>query len=412
MKKIKIFILIATSTLLFTGCRKNASPVKDGKLPAGGEKADLATSEGQEVMKTRLDAAAKVYDDLNLESVSITSETSGIEVSVNAKVESKLYGNITLEEGIKGFGVKEEMKAAKDGKNVKASASVKTTGGSLSIKGFLPGKEQGKTANIDASLSLSGINANAYLSGNKTYVDVSNAGNETFVKNVETFTNKLLGQANESMYGEYISMLGKFNYVDEVYDTSKKQFNFVDAYKKYLPDKKIAIPSGNYEWPTISSQDLEALEEKSEISLDNIGEAIQTLKEMKIDLEFVTYKDESFGVTAALGKEALKALVANFADNSENTWYNTIADMFSGFTVNASAYFNKDNLLQSVGFAIDCEAKIDKSLLKFYGVDVSTFDSYDMSYALKGKETINIKYNGVEVDLPDFSDYKEIKLER
>ena len=409
MKKINVFILIAASTLLFTGCRKNSSPVHDGKLPEGGEKADLATSEGQEVLQTRLEAVTKVYDELKLESVSITSETSGVEVSARANVESDLYGKINVEEGLKGFGTKAEMKVAKDGNNVKASSSFKTTGGNLLIKGSLPGKEQGKTVDLDASLSLAGIGAKAYLSGNKTYVDMSNSGNETFVKNVETFANKLLGQADETMYAQ---LIGRIDDIDEVYDLEKKQFNLVDAYNKAFPNKKIAIPSGNYEWPTISSKNLEELEEKAEISLDNIGEAIQMLNEMKIDLEIVTYKDDSFGVSMALGKDALKALITNFTNNSDNDMFNTLVNMVSGFTVNASAYFNKDNLLQSVGFSFDCEAKIDQQILKYYSAETSLFKTCDVSYSVKGQETINFKYNDAKVDLPDFSDYKEVELEK
>ena len=133
---------------------------------------------------------------------------------------------------------------------------------------------------------------------------------------------------------------------------------------------------------------------------------------MRIDLEIVTYKDDSFGVSMALGKDALKALITNFTNNSDNDMYNTLVNMVSGFTVNASAYFNKDNLLQSVGFSFDCEAKIDQQILKYYSAEASLFKTCDVSYVVKGQETINFKYNDAKVDLPDFSDYKEVELEK
>lgn len=413
MKKTKAIIFIAASAILLMGCsRGGGGAVNDGKLPSGGEKTDLATSEGQELMKNRMDAVSKAYEGLDLESVSITSETSGVNVALDANVEMKDVGKISLEAGLKGFGMKEELKAAKDGKNAKASISAKTTGGNVSVKASLPGKEQGKTANLDASLSLSGIEANAYLADNNFYADMSNKGNETFVKNAETFVNTLIDQFKETAFGSYLPYLISNYDVDDlgdIYDVKTNHFNFVTAYNKYLPEKKIAIKGNTpFEWPTISTDEIE---EETSIELDDIGEYMKQLAEMKINIEIVTYKDGAFGFSAALDKESLKAVAKMTGSDSNETWYNSLPDMFSNLECNVSAYFNKDNLLESVGFAYDCEAKMDKALLKTMGADVEGLTAFDVKYSLKAKETVSIKYGNVEVKLPDFSDYKEIKMD-
>lgn len=413
MKKTKAIIFIAASAILLMGCsRGSGGAVRDGKLPSGGEKTDLATSEGQDLMKNRMDAVSKAYEGLDLESVSITSETSGVNVAIDANAEMKDVGKISLEAGLKGFGMKAELKAAKDGKNAKASISAKTTGGNVSVKASLPGKEQGKTANLDASLSLSGIEANAYLADNNFYADMSNKGNETFVKNAETFVNTLIDQFKETAFGSYLPYLISNYDVDDlgdIYDVKTNHFNFVTAYNKYLPEKKIAIKGNTpFEWPTIS---IDEIEEETSIELDDIGEYMKQLAEMKIDIEIVTYKDGAFGFSTALDKESLKAVAKMTGSDSNETWYNSLPDMFSNLECNVSAYFNKDNLLESVGFTYDGEAKMDKALLKTMGADVEGLTAFDVNYSLKAKETVSIKYGNVEVKLPDFSDYKEIKMD-
>ena len=406
MKKTKTFILIVASAFLLMACRSNGAGVQDGKLPSGGEKTDLATSEGQEVMKTRLDAVSKAYDGIDLESVSFTSVTSGVNLNYKANLEMDQLGKINLEAGVKGFGAKVEMKAAKDGKNAKASVSAKTTGGNITVKGTIPGKEQGKTADINASLSLSGIEANAYLSGSKTYVDMSSKGNETFVKNAETFANKLMDQVNNSMFSAYTMYLAQADGIGEVYDAKTGHFNLLTAYNKYLPEKKIAIDGYEpVQWPSISTKDME----ETPISVDNINEAIKALAQMKIGLELVTYKNDSFGLTASLDKESFIALLQATGYAEGNSMYTALPNMFTNLKCNVSAFFNKDNLLESVGFAYECDAKIDSSFLRSMGMTEQSFKAFDMSYSLKAEETVSIKYNGIDVKLPDFSDYKAVK---
>ena len=409
MKKTKAFILIAVSAVLLVGCSRNGDAIQNGKLPAGGEKTDLATSEGQEVMKNRLEAVSKAYEELNLDSVAITSEVSGFNVAFNANLEQEKGGKFSLEAGIKDFGAKAEMKAAKDGKNVKASFSNKTTGGNFSLKGSLPEKEGEKNANVDASLSLSGIEANAYLSENKAYIDMSNKGIETFVKNTETFVNKTMGQIKETALAGNITYLIQSYELDEIYDFEKGRFDLVSAYNKNLPDKKIAIKGKEpVEWPTISADEVA---EETSISLDDIGTYVKSLAEMDIDLEFITYKNDSFGFSVSLDKESMKAL-AKAADNEEyETWYSVLPNMFTNLTCNVSALFNKDNLLESIGFAYECDAKIDNSLMKSMGYSESMFKSLDVNYSLKAKESISIKYGNIDVQLPDFSDYKEVEID-
>ena len=408
MKKTKTIIFIAASAILLMGCsRGGGGAVNDGKLPSGGEETSLATSEGKELMKNRLNAVSEAYEGLDLDSVALTSTLSGFNVGLEANVEVKDIGKISIDAGVKNYGFKAEMKAAKDGKGVKASATTKTTGGNVSIKGSLPGKEQGKTAKIDASLSLSGVEENAYLANKNVYVDVSSNGNETFVKNTETFANKLIDQINDSMLGSlvpyYIQGYG-LNEMGDVYDAKTGHFNLVSAYNKYLPEKKIALKNyANFEWPTIS---FDESKDEDSIDLSQISEGIQYLAEMKVDLNIVTYKNGAFGITASLDKESLKAIMR--LTGLESDYYTAIVNMFTTVECNASAYFNKDNLLESVGFAYNCEAKMDKSFMKAMGVEEQALTAFDVKYSLKAEEKVAIKYGGIEVKLPDFSDYKEM----
>ena len=427
MKKTKLLVLTAMTALLLTGCTTSSgSSAKAGSLPSGGKSVDVTTEAGQEVMQARLESATKAYQGLDLESFSATAVTSGVTATVKADATAEGVGAISLDAGIKDFGSKVELKAAKDDKNLKASLSASTTGGSLYLKGSIPGSEEGKTAKLDASLSLKGVAVNAYISGSKAYVDLSNSGNDKLVSGAQTFVNTLLSQAETSMFGALLPMLGQIEALQGIYDAEKNEFKLVDLYNTYVTDKKMAIDMGQpVAWPEFSASGEAEAEADASISAEQIGQAIQMLNQMKVKVEFKTYSGDGFGVAVSVDKEALLALASSFLPApSQDLSYDEepgmveeatspdvlgiIEEAVSKFSLSASVYFNKKGLLESAGFALDMEAGLkDASVLGDYA---ATFSTFTVNVTAKASEKIDLKYNGVKVSLPSFDGYKELQL--
>ena len=410
MKKFKLLVFVMMSSMTLIGCRAGGA-ANTGKLPSGGESVDLKTEEGKTILKDRVNNAVKAYADLKLESISVTSTTSGVTATASTDFTMQGLGNVKMDAGIKDFGAKVELKAAKNDKYLDGSLVVSTTGGNIYAKGSLPGLEQGKVAKIDANLSLKGAKASAYLDGSegKAYVDLSNSGNEKLVKNAESFANTLMDQLTKSSLGAMIpTYLDQAYGIEEFYNKSTKQFDFVTPYNKYLPEKKMAFDLGTkVEFP---EEELgEALSQLSgfEIDLAQIEQVAEMLYQLDIGFEFVVYKNNAFGFSVGMDKNSLKTILNTAGGEDAAEAIKVIDSMVDKFSVNASVYFNKNFLLESAGFSADIALKIDS--LADLGLDQQTaqmFESFKASAQLKGKESIAIKYNSDKVSLPNFSDYK------
>ena len=197
MKRTKLLVLTAMSALVLVGCNKN----KAGTLPSGGKDVDVTTEEGEKTLKDKLHETVEAYKNLKLDSASLTSTTSGVNAKADIKATIEDVGDINLNANLKDFGAKVELKAARKAKaeneeydSLEASLVASTTGGKFSLSGSIPGSEEGKTAKVDASLSLKGAEVGAYITGDKLYLNAFNSGNEKFVTDADAFANNLYGQ--------------------------------------------------------------------------------------------------------------------------------------------------------------------------------------------------------------------------
>ena len=406
MKKTKSIIFIAVSAFLLMGCGGKSSHIKDGKLSKSGEKTDLTTQDGQKKLKSQLDSVQNAYKDLKFESFGATLTASNVNYAVKADVDIKQIGKIEADVGLKDFGGKVEFKAAKNGKNVDASLSSQSTGGTLSVKGTLPGKDGKSSAKIDTTLSMKGIKGDLYLQGSKVYADLSNSGNETFVKNTETFVNKFMDQFSESMFGTYLQYLGEVDELAPFYDAKTNHFKLVETYNKYLPEKKIAVDMGQpLEWPEIPTDVLA----NYSVDAETIAMVAQYLAQMKIDFSLTTYKAGDYGFEIAINKDSIKTIL-NMAGAPSDVM-SSVDKILTKCSFNAAAYFNKENLLEEVGFAMDLEASVTDSILKTLGAQPEEmFNKFEVSGSSKCSLLLKLQYENVKVSFPSFNDYKVMSL--
>ncbi len=414
MKKTKLLVLTAMTALALAGCNNKA---KEGELPSGGKTVDVTTEAGKATLKDRLNAVSKAYEENSFDSASLTGTLSGVNLNATANAEmgdEETSYNINLEAEIKDFGAKAEVKAAKHAKgageqydSVDGSASIKTTGGTVSLKGTLPGSEQGKTASIDSSLSLKdGLDAKAYLSGSKLYLDISAESNNKLVKNTNTFANTLLGQLKESMFGSFIALLPSAGLPEGLFDAEKLEFTLDEFYANNVKDKKVFLDMGApVEWPAFKAE--ESQEDTS--SIDEAINAITELANMNIGFEFKTYSGNAFGFAFSMNKDSIKNIIRNTTkDEQEATaLVGQVDKLLSKFTLDADVYFNKKALLESAGISFNVGANLDKDILGDYS---AMFKSFSANIEASAKAKVELKYGGVKVSFPSFADFKELKL--
>lgn len=410
MKNIKLLVLTAMSALTLVGCNGG----KTGTLPSGGKKVDVTTEEGQATLKEKLSGVQKAYTALTFDSASLTSTTSDVNLSAKLNAEAESLGKITLDANLKDFGAKAEAKVAKHAKgegeeydSVDASLSAKTTSGSLSVKGSLPGQKEGETAELDASVSLKGLDASAYLSGSKIYGDISASSNDKLVTDIDAFGNTLLGQLKESMFGALLPYVLPDGIPEELFNKAELKLTLAEFYSKNVTDKKVFIDMGKpVEWPAIEQQE-EAQQEAD--GLDEFVAQIAELAKQNIGFEFKTYSNSTFGFAFAMSKESLVNLAKANSETEEEGNKNAeqIEKFVSKFTFNADVYFNKNFLLESAGLSFNADVKLDKSIL---GDGAETFTTFDGTVSAKATEKVELKYGGVKVEFPSFEDYKELKL--
>ena len=421
MKKTRLLVLTAMAALTLTGCGNASQNNKGGELPSGGKEVDVKTEDGKKSLNEHVGSAVKAYRDLNLTSASLKATLSGVNESASVKVATAadeeagipdLKANLDF--NLKDFGAKLEVNAAKHAKGaddpydyLDASANLSTTGGSLAIKGSLPGLEEGKTSKLDASLSLGGLSADAYLIGNKAYFNVD--GNGNFFKGLDTFANKLY----PSLLNSYVGMfLGTVEISETVFDAEKGVFNFASMYEELSPKKAYLELGQPVIWPTFSADNEETLLPAG-IEDFNFADYLEAIKQFGIDLSLVTYKDLSFGLKLELNKESLKTLAGMFVASDQAGMINTVLDNYlTKFSLGASIFFNKDGLLESIGASYDVAFKMN-DLSKLAPEAASMFKTFSVEAASSANFKVEIGYNDGKVVLPSASElakYEKVEL--
>lgn len=409
MKNIKLLVLTAMASLTLVGCGS-----KTGTLPSGGKKVDLSTEAGQATLREKINAAQKAYQELSFDSASVTGTLSGVSLNGKANAEIEEVGKINLEAGLKDFGGKVEFKAAKHAKgegeeydSVDASLVAKTTSGSLSVKGSIPGKEEGKTAKIDSSLSLKGAEADAYVSGNRIYLNANTDGNAKLAGNIDEFANKLLGQLQESFFEPMLSFIIPSDIPEEVFNRKDLKFTLADYWKEASKEAQIYLQMDKpIEWPTFEAEEAK---EGEKSNIDEFIEGATELAKQNVGFEFVTYSNNAFGFAFAMNKESLINLVKATSESEEEGKENAenVEKYINKFSLNADVYFNKNCLLESAGATVSLDAKLNKDTLGEAG---ASFKSFDASVSAKATAKVEVKYGGVKVEFPSFDGYKEFKL--
>lgn len=387
MKKKSLLVLAAMATLTLVGCNGGSNP---GSLPSGGKEVDLTQEEGATVLKERLNATAKAYAGLSYDSLQVVSTTSGVNLGLDvAAVASGM--NMKANVNLKGFGAKAELNVAKSSEgSLDASLVAKTTGGSLSVKGELPDAEQ-KAVKISSDLSLKGAEVDAYISGSNVYVNAENSGNLALVKGVDKFANKLLDDLKKTVFGLLIEP-----YLSDLPVIKEGAFDITSFYSE--ANKKVKLPMEEaIAWP-ISGEVPEGEIE----GLDQAVEAIKGVAAQGIGLSFKTYNDNGYGFALGMDKAALLKLVGD--DGAE-----TVNKLVNKLSVSVSAYFNKQFLLESVGFSFELAMKAE-SLADFGGdaAEVAgAFESFNASLTAKAQEELKINYGKGKVSFPSFEGYQE-----
>lgn len=409
MKNIKLLVLTAMASLTLVGCGG-----KTGSLPSGGKSVDLSSEEGQATLKEKLNDAQKAYSELSFDSVSTTATLSGLTLNGKVNAEMENFGKINVEAGLKDFGGKVELKSAKHAKgegeaydSLDASLVAKTTSGSLSIKGSVPGKEEGKTAKLDSSLSLKGAEGAAYVSGNRIYLNGAAEGNTKLANNVDTFANKLLGQLQESAFAPLLAYIIPSDIPEEIFNRKDLKFTLGDYWKEASKEAQIYLQMDKpIEWPTFEA---EQPKEGEKSDIDEFIEGAAELAKQNVGFEFRTYSNNAFGFAFAMNKESLINLVKATAESEQEgkETAESIDKYISKFTLNADVYFNKNCLLESAGISFSLDAKLEKDTL---GESGAAFTTFDASLSAKGSAKAEVKYGGVKVEFPSFDGYKEFKL--
>ena len=405
MKKAKLLVLAAMSALLLAGCGGQSA----GSLPSGGKEEKLSEESGKATLKSRLNSTKEAYEKLDVTGIQLTSSTSGVGLTAKANAESAAIGKIALDASLKDFGANATLKAAKTEQGMLvASVNAKTTGGSLSLKGQLPGEKPEDVVKFDSSLSLKGPEANLYVSGDKLYVDASAAGNTSFVGNLDKFGNKLLEDMAKSPLGALIPMMAG-DYLNE-----EGKFDFSSSFSSV--DKKFYTSIGSeISWPFVASQvqpreleDGEPTGEQMEEE-DGLDEFVETIAQMSetLGLKFVTYSNGSFGFSLGMTKESLLKFVKENDKDADVSMF----DYVNKLSVKASVFFNKDYLLESASCSLDLGMKMDLAGLKKVNEDAgASFSAFNAEVTAKGEAKAEIKYGAVEVKLPsDLSSYKELQ---
>lgn len=409
MKNTKLLVLTAMSALILVGCNssKKADPTPSTDT---GKVVDVTTEEGKATLKSKLNSTIDAYKNLKLDSASLKA-TAGLNAGVKFDATLDGTGDIKLDANLKDFGAEAEVKVVKQAKgegeeydSLNASLVAKTTSGSLSLKGSLPGivdegQEEAQPAPIDASLSLKGAEAGAYIYGDKLYLNIANDGNEALVKGVDTFANTLMGQLNESIFGPLVSyLLSSSEDIGQIYDFEESKFIIADLYKEMAENVYLDLGK-KVEFPTI--------EQDEEIKgVDEAIESIVELAKQKIGFQFKTFKDDSYGFELAMDKASLLTLIALNGEEAQET-VQQVDKYVSKFSVNANIHFSKDFLLESAGTSFAVEGSLDKTILGDYS---EAFSSFKTDLSLSGNVQAEAKYNGVTINFPSFEDYKEVKL--
>ena len=407
MKKTKFLVLAMMSTLTLVGCGGGNSSTD--KLPSGGNEVDLKEDTGVETLRGCVANAREAYADKDLTSASLKSKTSGgLGLDVKA---STIIGDIALKLDAKDLGLETEASVAKSDKgNVDAAVKASTTGGSVALSGSLP-KELDLTAimtgkpsekpveyvSFSGNVDLKGAKANAYLNENKAYVDYS--GNEAVVGRVDTFLNGLYGQLKDSALGMVFSLLDDFEFFNE------DKFIFSELYAK--EDSKIFFDLGNpVVWPEMPEQS----EEEKE-AIDTVVNTIVEFAKEDLGLTFKTYSGKGFGFQFALSKEGIMTYINNNVDKEE---FNTEAfdKYLKKLSLNAAVLFDSKALLQSVGFSLDVEAKLDEfpDVGEAAEMVKSLVKSFEATVSLKASESLEFKWNSGKVSFPSFDGYVEKQL--
>ena len=407
MKNKKLLVLAAMSTLVLVGCGNKKSDPK----PAENNVVDVSTDEGKALLASKLTATLKAYEGLDFSCASVKATAN---LNASAKADATFegdVGSISLNAEIKNFGAQAEAKVVKVAKDAQveesydslaASLVAKTTGGSLSLKGSLPGQEEGTTAAINSSLSLGGAEAGVYLKEDKLYVNLANDGNEALAEGADTFANGLLGQLGESMFGPLVPyLLSSIEDLKGIYDPELNKFLIADAYKEHAADANTYLNLGKpVEFPAID------IDEQGEDFTSFIDSVVELAKQ-NIGFKFINNKDNSYSFELAMDKAALKNLVSATGEEGIEETVAQIEKYVSKFSLNVSVNFGKDLLLASENLSFSIEGSLDKDILGDYS---GTFSAFKTDFSASGSENVEVKYSGVSIEYPSFEGYKEFVL--
>ena len=404
MKKAKLLVLAAMSALLLAGCAGGQS---SGTLPSGGKEEKVTEEAGKATLKSRLNSTKEAYEKLEVSGVQLTASASGVNLSAKANAESPAFGKIAIDANLKDLGGNATVVAAKDKDGKLAmSAEAKLSGGSLSLKGQLPGEKPEDVVKFDSSLSLKGPEAKMYLTGDKAYVDASSSGNTTFVGNVDKFGNKLLEDMSKSPLGALISMVaGEYLNAEGKLDLSS---SFAKVEKKFYTTS----PTGAIDWPLPGGKNTSPVDgETGPVDgetdpLDSIVEGIAQVSE-QLGLKFVTYSNGSYGFQLGMTKESLVKFVKETEKDADLSFF----DYVNKLSFNAAILFNKEFLLESFSCSLDFAAKMDlEGLKKINGDAAESFTAFNAEVNAKASAKAELKYGTFEVKLPsDLSSYKELQ---
>ncbi len=427
MKNTKLLVLTAFTALTLTGCGNTGSPAA---LPGGGQEVNVKTEEGKATMKARLEGMAETYETFDLTALGLKVESKDINFNANGKLESN-FGNFEGKLGLENFGGNLEVALGEAPVDEMPYLGARITLGQTTGKVALDGKVQlaGSEDNnpVKQSIDLSGALMNAYLYGDKFYIDGSDASVLSIVDRASGFANGIVSDLDLNLV-EIAALAKMLGYdLSAIFSKDQKSFDFKNAYETYTNGGKGYIKSSlTVPWmmvPPIVKALVGSLkkvnEESGKSPIDEFVTGYTMLDEKISGLQFKTYGEKGFGFQFDLSKEGLTTAITAFAEENgdEEDKANAqkavedINKFFNKMDLCSSIYINEQGLLETIATYINVEANIK---LGEEDLAESPLSSVDFVLTAKENTKISVCYNdAVELKIPSaeqLATYKEIVL--
>lgn len=409
MKKIKVLLLTAVTALGLIGCGNTNKNAANLDLPKGGVTLDVTKKEDVQAVSANLKKAyAETYKNLDSLGFDLALEKTNFSYYMAGPMELIEIDGQTERNGSIEVNVKDltaSISGAVSGlagpvKDIKASAGVKL-GGTISAKGSIPwvkisGTEEKPvmepvTKNVEYSLSLGNVSANAYVSDLALYLDVSNSGIQSLSNKIDTILKKVNTDFDLTKLGVTIPNIKEI--IDGFMKTTggKTKFDFSNSVK----DKERVL--------------LPALDSTTSASIDSVIDgllaSISVEGEAKLPGTYVfkSYSDGRFGLKVSFNKEEIKKLLLSFNDKASES-VSLLSKLDTSFTFVFDANSRLSSLKAGLSLALDYtdEILINKEDNPFgKGVAVKIGLDTGVSASLSFDK---------EVKLPsDLSSYKELQ---